>query len=89
MTIVLLNASYEVLSPNLSVNKAARLLALGKAIVEESVPGRFLGEWAWPKARSITLSLVLVVVRTPGRTWLQLVRSATTGRATVLRRKLG
>jgi hypothetical protein len=54
MTIVLLNASYEVLSPNLSVNKAARLLALGKAIVEESVPGRFLGEWAWPKVLRLT-----------------------------------
>lgn len=50
----LLNASYEPLSENYSVHKAARLLALGKAIVEEGVPGRFLGEWVYPKVLKLT-----------------------------------
>lgn len=47
--IVLLNASFEVLG-KLSINKAARLLALGKAVVHEAdETGRRLGEWAYPK----------------------------------------
>lgn len=52
--ITLLNASYEVLSANYSANKAARLLALGKAIVQETVPDRFLGQWEYPKVLRLT-----------------------------------
>jgi 5-methylcytosine-specific restriction endonuclease McrA len=53
--ITLLNASYEVLSANLSLQKAARLLSLGKATVEESDDsGRFLRDWAWPKVLRLT-----------------------------------
>jgi hypothetical protein len=52
--ITLLNASYEVLSANVTLQKAARLLSLGKATVEEAVPGRQLGGWAWPKVLKLT-----------------------------------
>lgn len=49
-SIRLLNASYAVLDENYSLQKAARLLALGKAIVEEAVTGRYLRPgWAYPK----------------------------------------
>lgn len=47
--IALLNASYEPLGM-LSMQKAARLLALGKAVVHEAdESGRKLGSWAYPK----------------------------------------
>jgi hypothetical protein len=52
--ITLLNASYEVLDANYATNKAARLLALGKAIVQESVPDRFLGQWEYPRVLRLT-----------------------------------
>jgi hypothetical protein len=53
--ITLLNASYEVLNSNLSMQKAARLLSLGKAIVEEAdASGRFLRDWAWPRVLRLT-----------------------------------
>lgn len=48
-SIVLLNASYEELG-KLSLQKAARLLALGKAVVHEAdESGRRLRDWAYPK----------------------------------------
>lgn len=47
--ITLLNASYEVLSANYTEKKAARLLALGKVIIDEADPIRKLGAWAYPK----------------------------------------
>ena len=47
--IELINASYESLG-KLSVQKAARLLALGKAVVHEAdESGRKLGQWLYPK----------------------------------------
>lgn len=53
--IQLLNASYEPLSANYSVQKAARLLALGKAVIEEAAEdGRMLGQWAYPKIIRLT-----------------------------------
>ena len=47
-SIVLLNASYEPLSSNISFKKAARLLAKEKAVVVESIEGFFLGVWPFP-----------------------------------------
>lgn len=47
--IVLLNASYEPLSMNVTLKRAARLLVKGKAIVLEAAKGRFLRNWPWPK----------------------------------------
>jgi hypothetical protein len=48
--ITLLNATYERLSANVSLQRAARLLALGKAVIEEAdESGRFLRHWPWPK----------------------------------------
>lgn len=48
-SIVLLNSSYEPLG-KLSIEKAVRLLALGKAVVHEADEcGRRLGNWAYPK----------------------------------------
>ncbi|WP_106849871.1 HNH endonuclease [Blastococcus sp. Marseille-P5729] len=47
--IVLLNASYEPLSMNVTLKRAARLLVKGKAIVLEAAKGRFLRHWPWPK----------------------------------------
>lgn len=46
--IVLLNADMNELS-KITLQKAARLLALEKAIVVESDPLRKLGQWAYPK----------------------------------------
>jgi hypothetical protein len=46
--IILLSVGYEELG-KLSLQKAARLLSLGKAVVEEADPtGRFLRQWPWP-----------------------------------------
>lgn len=45
----LLNASYEVLNENYRPNKAARLLALGKAVIEEADETRTFGQWLYPK----------------------------------------
>jgi hypothetical protein len=47
--IQLLNASYEVLSENYAPQKAARLLSLGKATIQEGDPTRSFGEWIYPK----------------------------------------
>lgn len=48
-TVELLNADYQPLA-RVSLQKAARLLSLGKAIVEEAdESGRLLREWFWPK----------------------------------------
>jgi len=47
--IQLLNASYEVLSENYPPNKAARLLVLGKATLEEGDATRSFGQWIYPK----------------------------------------
>lgn len=53
--ITLLNASYEPLSHRVTLQKAARLLSLGKAIVHEADPsGRVLREWPWPKVLRLT-----------------------------------
>jgi 5-methylcytosine-specific restriction endonuclease McrA len=47
--IVLLNASYEVLSANYKPQKAARLLSLDKATIEEADPERkLMGVWEYP-----------------------------------------
>ena len=48
-SIVLLNASYEPLAHNISMQRAARLLSKGKAVVHEADEGRFLRHWPWPK----------------------------------------
>jgi len=48
-TIVLLNASMEPLATNLTLQRAARLLVKGKAVVHEAAEGRFLRDWPWPK----------------------------------------
>jgi hypothetical protein len=48
--ITLLNATYEELSTNVSLRRAARLLHLGKAVVHEAdESGRFLRQWPWPR----------------------------------------
>ena len=47
--IVLLNASYEPLSTNVTLKRAARLLVKGKAIVLEAAKGKFLRTWPWPR----------------------------------------
>lgn len=47
--IVLLNASYEPLSMNVTLKRAARLLVKGKAVVLEAAQGRFLRNWPWPR----------------------------------------
>ena len=47
--IVLLNASFEPLSLNVTLKRAARLLVKGKAIVLEAATGRFLRHWPWPR----------------------------------------
>lgn len=46
--ITLLNASYEVLSARYTPQKAARLLSLDKATIEEADPDRKLGQWDYP-----------------------------------------
>lgn len=49
-TITLLNATYELISNKVPLNKAVRLLALNKAVVEEDDgSGRMLGIWPFPK----------------------------------------
>ena len=63
-TITLLNASFEPLSTNVSLQRAARLLVKGKAVVLEAVDGVFLRHWPWPKV------LILVEYVTVSRTWL-------------------
>jgi hypothetical protein len=46
--IVLLSVGYEEIG-RLTLQRAARLLHLGKAVVEEADPsGRFLRDWPWP-----------------------------------------
>lgn len=52
--IVLLNASYEPLSMNVTLQRAARLLVKEKAIVLESVNGRYLRDWPWPRVLILT-----------------------------------
>lgn len=48
--ITLLNATYEELSTNLTMQRAARLLSKGKAVVHEAdESGRFLRHWPWPR----------------------------------------
>lgn len=47
--ITLLNASYEPLSHNVTLKRAAKLLVKGKAIVLEAAKGKFLRDWPWPK----------------------------------------
>lgn len=47
--IVLLNASYEPLSNNVTLKRAARLLVKGKAIILEAAKGKFLRHWPWPR----------------------------------------
>lgn len=46
--ITLLNASYEVLSARVTPQKAARLLALDKATIDQADPERKLGRWDYP-----------------------------------------
>lgn len=46
--ITLLNATYEVLSAKVTPQKAARLLALDKATIEQADPERKLGAWQYP-----------------------------------------
>lgn len=53
--ITLLNASYEPLSYDVTLKRAARLLVKGKAIVLEPDPDRMLRDWPWPR--------VLILVR--------------------------
>jgi hypothetical protein len=49
-TITLLNATYEMISQKVTMQKAVRLLSLGKATVEEDDgSGRMLGPWPFPK----------------------------------------
>lgn len=48
--ITLLNATYEELSTDVTMQRAARLLSLGKAVVHEAdESGRFLRHWPWPR----------------------------------------
>lgn len=48
--ITLLNATYELISTSVTRNKAARLLSLNKAVVEEDDgSGRMLGHWPMPR----------------------------------------
>ena len=52
--IELLNASYEPLG-KLTMQKAVRLLSLGKAVVHQAdESGRKIGEWAYPKVLRLT-----------------------------------
>lgn len=49
-SIKLLNATYQLITSTYTVQKAARLLSLGKAVVEEDDgTGRMLGAWPFPK----------------------------------------
>lgn len=58
-SVLLLNASYEELG-KLSLQKAVRLLALGKAVVHEADDsGRKLREWAYPKVIRLTYMVKL------------------------------
>lgn len=48
--ITLLNTTYEELSTTVSMQRAARLLSKGKAVVHEAdESGRFLRHWPWPR----------------------------------------
>lgn len=47
--ITLLNASYELLSSDVTLKRAAKLLVKGKAVVHEGHDGKFLRHWPWPK----------------------------------------
>lgn len=48
--ITLLNASYELLSNDVTLKRAAKLLVKGKAVVHEGhESGKFLRDWPWPK----------------------------------------
>lgn len=47
--ITLLNASFEPLSTNVTIKRAAKLLVKGKAVVHEATAGRFLRHWPWPR----------------------------------------
>lgn len=76
--IVLLNASYEPLSTNVTLKRAARLLVKGKAIILEAAAGRFLRHWPWPK--------VLILVQYVRIAHEVLYRQPTVTRKGVLRR---
>ncbi|WP_243837894.1 HNH endonuclease [Cumulibacter soli] len=76
--IVLLNASYEPLSMNVTLKRAARLLAKGKAIVLEAAKGRFLRDWPWPR--------VLILVKYVRIAHEVLYRRPTVSRKGVLKR---
>ena len=76
--ITLLNASFEPLSTNVTIKRAAKLLVKGKAVVHEAAAGRFLRHWPWPKV------LILVTyVRIASEV---LYRPPTVSRKGVLRR---
>lgn len=48
--ITLLNASFELLSNDVTLKRAAKLLFKGKAVVHEGhESGKFLRDWPWPK----------------------------------------
>lgn len=76
--IVLLNASYEPLSTNVTLKRAARLLVKGKAVVLEAIKGRFLRDWPWPR--------VLILVKYVRIRHEVLYREPTVSRKGVLRR---
>lgn len=76
--IVLLNASYEPLSMNVTLKRAARLLVKGKAIVLEAAKGRFLRDWPWPR--------VLILVKYVRIAHDVLYRQPTVSRKGVLKR---
>lgn len=76
--IVLLNASYEPLSTNVTLKRAARLLVKGKAVVLEGAKGRFLRDWPWPK--------VLILVKYVRIAHDVLYQQPTVSRKGVLRR---
>ncbi|PRZ41212.1 HNH endonuclease [Antricoccus suffuscus] len=76
--ITLLNASHELLSNDVTLKRAARLLVKGKAVVHEGHDGRFLRHWPWPK--------VLILVKYVKIAADVLYRPPTVSRKGVLRR---
>jgi len=76
--ITLLNASFEPLSNNVTLKRAAKLLVKGKAIVHEALDGKFLRHWPWPR--------VLILVKYVKISSEVLYRPPTVSRKGVLRR---
>lgn len=76
--ITLLNASFEPLSNNVTLKRAAKLLVKGKATVHEALDGKFLRHWPWPR--------VLILVKYVKIASEVLYRPPTVSRKGVLRR---